>query len=250
MKFRKGKFFITITLAALILGGFGFFGRYLSPVNDAVSGYFNGYISLKEENENLRRELENREIQILALSQLQRENEVLRQMAGVAKKHLPMDLHLAHIIDREEGMWTKSYMLDCGTNDGISAGDAVIINNALAGFISQAGTSWSSMSPVTHISASIGATVTKWGEVGVCEGDFLLAGNELLKLTYLDRDTRIRVGDKVETSGGGRFPKGFEIGVVREMYIDENGITAYGVVEPSADISRVDTVFVVKGYNE
>ncbi len=277
MKFLKSKFFITFTLAALILGGFGFFGvfwgesGYLSPVKDAfgivtvatsqafnavsdktqeIAQYFNGYISLKTENETLKRELIQKEMEISSLSQLERENEMLRRMVGITKKHTPLELHLAHIVGSEATMLSKSYILDCGTSDGISVGDTVIVNEVLAGVVSDVGTTWCRMSPVTDISVSVGATVSKWGEVGICEGDFSLISDGLIKLSYLDRETRIREGDKVQTSGGGMFPKGFEIGTVREIRIDENGITAYGVVEPSADFLKIDTVFVVKGFEQ
>ncbi|MBN2297280.1 MAG: rod shape-determining protein MreC, partial [Deltaproteobacteria bacterium] len=69
-------------------------------------------------------------------------------------------------------------------------------------------------------------------------------GGESVSLQYVRSSEDIRTGDKVITSGLlGIFPKGLEIGYVRDIKKDEHKIFADILVEPCVDMQRVEGIF-------
>jgi len=273
-KFLKSRFFITFVIAVLIVGGFGLYGvfwggeGYLSPVKNAMgviavpferlvdsvsdgiaslAARFTGYEQLQQENEQLRRQLAENEALVRSVRELQEENERLKELLSLESANPELDLVMAEIVGIETGNWGKSYTLDCGTDDGVAVGNAVIVDAGMVGFITKAGTTWCEMATVIDTDMSAAAYVTRCGEVGVCEGEFSLMREGLFKLSYLERTTSVKAGDDVETSGsGGMFPKGLYLGKVRE--VEEHGITAYALVEPAVDLTSLDRVFIVRGF--
>jgi len=274
----KSKFFILFLIAVLIVGGFGLYGvfwggeGYLSPVKNvfgmiavpferAVSGvtdgiasftgYINEYEYLRSENDRLRRALAENEALLRSVRELEDENKRLKELLQLETANPELDLLITEVVASETGNWGKSYTLDCGSEDGVAVGNAVIVDAGMVGFLTKVGTGWSEMVTITDTDMHAAAYVTECGEAGVCEGEFTLMREGLLKLSYLERDTEVKAGDSIETSGkGGIFPKGLYIGTVREVNVEEHGITAYAVVEPAADLTKLGRVFVVKGFTE
>jgi rod shape-determining protein MreC len=59
------------------------------------------------------------------------------------------------------------------------------------------------------------------------------------------------VGKKVVTSGlGGIFPKGIMIGEITEVRVGEDGLTQMAYIKPSADLFRLNEVFVLDRLDE
>ncbi len=276
MKKFFSRFIIVFLIATLILGGFGFLGLflggYMSPINDYVGlsvvpvtrvfnmcatkideikGYINGYDKLKEENEKLRRRISENETLIRSVGALERENEILREIIKISKKHVKLDLVTAQTAGQEFGNWGNSYTLDKGERDGVKEGNAVITNEGLVGVVTEVGSTWCRMASVIDTKMSVSAIVSAKGEMGICEGEFSLMRDGRLKLSYLDRETSVKVGDYVHTSGsGGMFPNQLYIGTVEEICIEENGITAYAVVKPAVDLTNINGVFIVKDFEQ
>lgn len=274
----KSKVFICFVIAVLLLGGFGIYGvfvggeGYLSPIKnvvgmaavpfercvswaseqiESVTGYIGGYDALQAENERLRRELAENEALLRSVRELEEENERLRELLKLETEHRELTLVMAEVVASETGNWGKSYTLDCGEADGVAVGNAVIVDEGMVGFITKVGTTWCEMASIIDTDMRAGVSVPECGEDGVCVGEFSLMRDGFLKLAYLERDTAVKTGDSVETSGeGGIFPKGLYLGKVREVHPEEHGITAYAVVEPAADLSKLGRVFVVKGFTQ
>ena len=74
--------------------------------------------------------------------------------------------------------------------------------------------------------------------------------NGKCRLQYLEKETAIKQDKVILTSGeNGMFPKGYVIGYVREVQVDDTGLTAAAVLEPASDIADLSMVIVVKDYN-
>jgi rod shape-determining protein MreC len=71
-------------------------------------------------------------------------------------------------------------------------------------------------------------------------------GYAVCQLDFLNVDDVLKSGDQVVTSGlGGVFPKGLPVGYIDEVHVDKTGLTQTGRVMPSADVGRLNHVFVV-----
>jgi rod shape-determining protein MreC len=72
-------------------------------------------------------------------------------------------------------------------------------------------------------------------------------GSDICEMKYISHDADIRVGSPVISSGlGGVFPKGLLIGKVSKVEETQKGLFRNVVVTPSAKISFLEEVFVLK----
>ena len=83
------------------------------------------------------------------------------------------------------------------------------------------------------------------------EGDTALLQQGLCRIGYLARDTDIKIGDYIETSGmGGVYPKGLLIGTVLEIGEDHTNMSKYATVQPAVSIGKLSQVCVLTGFTE
>jgi len=93
----------------------------------------------------------------------------------------------------------------------------------------------------------VAALVENTRDPGIVEGAFTGLGAEpLCRLEFINRDAKIAAGSAVITSGlGGVFPKGIRIGSLEQAPVSESGLYKSARVRPSADLERLEEVFVI-----
>ncbi len=63
---------------------------------------------------------------------------------------------------------------------------------------------------------------------------------------YIPTDADLVLEDTIETSGlGGIYPKGIQIGKIKEIIESKNITNRYAIVETSVDFSKLETVLVI-----
>ena len=63
---------------------------------------------------------------------------------------------------------------------------------------------------------------------------------------YIPTDVDLVLEDTIETSGlGGIYPKGIQIGKIKEIIESKNITDRYAIVETSVDFSKLETVLVI-----
>lgn len=234
-------------------------GAALTPVQRALTsagnfvsdlfGYFYRYDSLVEENARLKarvQELEQAEREYYAAID---ENASLRELAGLKRRNAEFEYELAEVIGVSSDGVSTVYTLSRGEKDGVEVNDAVVTGDGLAGYVSAVGSNFCEVRPVTDLSMSVGATISRTRETVVAEGSYELCEEGMLRLSYLKNDSDVLAGDAVETSGyGGVFPKGLLIGWVAEVLPESHGLSAYAKVRPAADLSQLKKVYIVKSF--
>ena len=91
----------------------------------------------------------------------------------------------------------------------------------------------------------------KVNETAIAEGDYNLMTRGALRLSYLREDSKVVVGDTVETSGrGGVFPKGILIGTVESVQPEESGLSYYAVIKPFVSVDSVSSVSIITEYTD
>ena len=278
MKWIRSKFFIICVSVALVLvlvpSIFAAAGRtdllrsalvtVTKPfswcgtkVADAFNGFtdiFSDYDRLKEENAALREELESLKNEDHRAEVVQNENDWLKGYLNFHNEHPEYILTDARIIARESGNYATVLTLDRGTVHGIKTEMPVICAGGLFGYVSEAGLDWCRVVTVIETASSVGVYTDRTGALGVVEGDPALRGGGNCRMTYIEADADIRVGDLVYTSGSGSmYPAGLLIGKIVSIEADESTRTLIAEVEPAVDFSAIgdlSRLMIICGYEE
>ncbi|OGR89410.1 MAG: rod shape-determining protein MreC [Elusimicrobia bacterium RIFCSPLOWO2_01_FULL_59_12] len=181
-----------------------------------------------------------------ALKVLADENARLNALLGLKRERWPR-LVAARVVSRDPQRWFQEILLDKGQEDGLQVDDPVIapVGNyeALVGRIVEAGARTSRVMLVHDSLSAVAATVSgASADDGVVEG----SNSQDLYLRYLSRESQVKIGDSVATSGLGRqFPAGVPIGWVRDIQLDDRQLFLQARLNPALAASPLRIVGVL-----
>ncbi len=272
--FFTSKTFISICVIAVLLLGMmtvsaasrgkvtvfeDFVGIVITPIQNIVTtiaeksgnfvAVFSDHDKLKKENERLNDEVNALKEALREAEQYRLENEELKSALSIKSQNPDFKFCSALVVASEQSGYSYMVTLNKGSVDGIKKRDMVISNGAVAGYVSELGTTWCKVTTILDSSCEIGAIITRTQDIGVLEGDFSLAAEGSCKMSYLANTVELNSGDSVITSGiGGIFPQGLFIGNVKEIKPETHGISQYAVIEPAVDISALKNVLVITDF--
>lgn len=198
--------------------------------------------SLERENNILRKKVSDLSLEISQFEELRRENKRLRELLQF-KERFGFDTVSAEIIARDPNDWTGSFIIDKGSQDGVSKDSAVCSAQGLLGRVTEPGSNTSKVMLLTHPSFRIGGTLKDTRISGIVVG----SGKGSAKMLYLPVDSEVNPGDAVITSGFSRiFPKGIVIGTVVSLEKSKTGLYKYAILRPSASSFRQEEVLCIK----
>lgn len=184
----------------------------MAPVTGAVNLVrdFQSYSRIVEQNQELRRELQQMKAWKEAAQQLRDENARLLDLNNVRLD--PRLTFVTGVVMADSGSpFRQSVLLNVGARDGIVDGWAAMDGIGLVGRISGIGQTTSRVILLTDASSSIPAVVQPSGQGALVSGD----NSSAPVLDFLESPDLVRPGDRVVTSGdGGVFPAGLLIGQV------------------------------------
>lgn len=229
------------TVFAPVENGFSFFaGKIVRTVN-----FLWEMDSYKEENEKLVRQINDLNRQTRDSAKLREENERLQALLELKDKTNYTTV-AASVIAYSANNWYDTIEINKGLVNGLKTGNAVITPDGVVGKITDVGLNWATVSTVLNPDNAMGVRIGRTGDAAVVEGDSELYSEGFCKMTFIDKDVGIIVGDLLETSGsGGQYPAGLLVGAIREIDADNMGMLNYATVEPSVDFSRLYEVLVV-----
>ena len=226
-----------------------------TQVAEAVNGFtsiFTDYDELKAENEKLKEELESLRDAPYNAEVVQNENEWLKQYLNFNNEHPEFVLTDARIIARESGNFATVLTLNRGKAHGIKKNMPVIAPEGLFGYVSEVGIDWCRVRTVVETASSVGVYTDRTGATGVVEGDLELRDGGKCRMTYIEADADIRVGDKVYTSGEGSiYPSGLLLGTISAIEADEASRTLVAEITPAVDftdINDAEKLVIICGY--
>ena len=234
----------------------GVVNTVLLPVNAAVRQISDAAVSfresrrlnatLQEENSRLKKELDNLRSAEYRLKLLEADNKELQAMAGYKQQREELTLLPARVMGVSLGDLHEFFFLDKGHVDGVLAGMVVTTSDGMAGVVDQVYRHYSRFMLISASRSRIGIRVLRRESraVGVLTGRG--PNRSLLQGEYFGRDDDVQPGDMLVTSGiGGKYPAGLFIGTVRSAEADVTGLQKLVQIEPAADLSRPDRVFVI-----
>lgn len=236
-------------------------GLVSSPLREAASAaaewvedrydYAFRYDELVEENAALKERVAELEEAVRQAQDDSRQNELLRELIGLAEKRADFDFEDATVTVRTTSNWNATLTINKGSNVAIELGDCVVdAYGNLVGIVSEVGFNYSVVAAVTDATTEIGGRIPRTDDNAVLEGDFALMKEGKLKLTYLPENSQPISGDQITTSGlGDIYPSGLVVGTVESIQTDADGLSRYAVVKPAADLDDLRYVFVIKDFN-
>ena len=150
---------------------------------------------------------------------------------------------IADIIGHDTSYFRKSILINIGKKQGASVDDAVVFGSALVGRITAAGNSSSRAMLITDPASNIPSRFLESRMQGMVQG----TGDDTCIVKYISRNTEIKEGDVVISSGiGGIFPKSIYIGDI--VAIEDHGAKLFKDIKlkPKIDFSKIEHVLVIK----
>ena len=197
------------------------------------------------QNNQLRRDLAQFKIAAMQADEQARENARLTQLLGWQARQ-PWRMKLARVVLRDPANWWRTVQIDLGSRDGIKPNMPVMTTQGLVGRVESVGLTRSQVVLVGDSKCRVSAMVqNEAGDSGIL-GSASPLDRELIDLTRLLRNTVIKPGQKVVTSGLGEiFPKNIPIGTIVDTRPVEFGVATEASVKLSASLGSLEEVWVL-----
>ena len=224
-------------------------GNALTKQAEQYYSYMFRYEALAAENEQLKAEIAQMEDVARQADSVSRENERLRALLDLKSTHEDYVLVDAYIIAWSSTDWTNTFTINRGTDAGIQENMcAITANGEVVGLVTEAGPNYAIIKTVLDSTLEISATIASSGHNGMVSGGYIDGNETFLKMEYLPSSAVIRNKDQVVTSGSTVYPKGLILGNVVDAGFEETGVAKYAVLDPAADISSMEQVFIITQY--
>ena len=238
-------------LAGIIATPFRAAGAAISETVSGWADYFTEFDRLKEENQQLKLELAEKEAAIRQAEKDSEENARLRKLLDLREQRRDLHFESARILESDSSNWESVLTVNKGTAQDVAVGDCAVTEEGyLIGVVTEAGLNWSTIRTILDSDTSIGATVFRSGQNAVAQGDFALMGQGRLKLGYLGASPDVVAGDLIVTSGlGDYFPSQLVIGTVESVSTGDDGLAQTAVIVPRMSLEGLQQVFIVTSFD-
>ncbi|GAA0747559.1 rod shape-determining protein MreC [Clostridium oceanicum] len=237
-------------------------GSVLNPIqgvfyktNQKIKNYIGFVLNIpdvKKENNDLKKKNSELEKKLIENKLAVKENERLRKALNFKNQHSQYDYIGCDIISKSGSGYIDEFTINRGTKDGVGKDMIAITSEGLFGKVIQAGSNWSKVQSISNENLAVSAMVESTGENnGIVKGYKDGSNNLLARLEFLPMDSKVKKGDDILTSGtGGFYPKGLRIGKVILVQEDKGKIMKTAVIKPSANLEKVQEIFIVVPKNK
>ncbi len=237
--------------------GYGFFSmlKYSLidyPIRSLTEGFsiLGRMWALEEENEILRQQIEGVASMQARIEEQQRQIQELKEMSDLRSVISDYQTIPATVMTRSAETWNGMLTIDAGSAEGVAENYAVISTQGLIGKVTSVSEHQSVVRLLTVSDHSNKVSVKIQISDGVTANGILESydfDEQAFIVKLLDSNNTVTESMKVTTSGmGGFFPSGLFIGTVSRVEELSNAIGMDVYVQPAADFSDLDYVYVVK----
>lgn len=194
----------------------------------------------------LRRQNDELRLQLSQANAALAENARLRQALQFSSR-VPWKLKLARVVGRDPANWWRTLRIDVGLREGVPTNAPVLTAEGLVGRVAQLGYTYSQVVLLGDPDCRVSALVEETRDHGVISPDSASPlDNILVDLSYLSRNSPLKAGQRVVTSGlGGIFPKGILIGQVVDFHSVDFGLFIQARVRVATKLNALEEVWVI-----
>ena len=192
---------------------------------------------LTEENQRLRAELLQRQLEVSRLREAIRTQAQEQTLQALTPENTQGVV--AHVIGRSSLPTQASVLIDKGQRDGLALDTVVLDADGVVGRVQELHLGTALVVLITDTESRIAAMVERTRETGLLNG----GPTGELELRYLDDDADVRPQDHIVTAGlGGPFPKGLLLGEVVAVDRDKASGMAWARIKPASQLGRLEEV--------
>ena len=202
------------------------------PIGNGWKGAF-GYDDVRNENDELRRQLDEAKGDEAELERLKAQNAELRKLNDIQVPD--EETQAAEVVSGPLSSFEQTVRIDAGSDDGVASGMAVVTGAGILGRVVDVRGSSSTVELLTSPDVTIGASLLD-GTLTTVTGQ---GQDEPLRMAGIDPSIEIAEGDLVYTSGIDRskIPGDQLIGRVASVEAGGGAVDQTILVEPSADLA-------------
>jgi rod shape-determining protein MreC len=176
------------------------------------------------------------------LNALEAENARLRAILD-ARTQVRDRARVAEIMSVDANPYSHSLVIDVGTQDGVTDGQALIDADGVVGQVIEAGLMTSQAMLISDTDHALPVEVNRNGLRTIVVGTGKI---DQLELPFVVNNADIRVGDLLVTSGlGGAFPAGYPVAIVETVTRIPQEAYADVTARPSASLGQVREVMLI-----
>lgn len=217
-------------------------GRYISDKAELLYSKK----SLLEENEELRKKLNDLSYDNKILAHENTELENYRELYKLDKKYPEYPKVAARVISRDGNNWFHVFTIDKGKKDGIQVDMNVISGNGLVGIISEVGNSYAKVRAIIDDKSNVSAMFESTGETCMVKGNLESIYHGYIDVEMISNSAKIKEGDEVVTSHvSDKFLQGLSVGYVKDIVNNESAQTKTAHLTPSVDFDQLENVLVI-----
>ena len=222
----------------------------LTRTAEKYYGYMFRYEALAAENEVLEARIAEMEDVARQADSVSRENTRLRNMLCFKETHESYKMVDAYIIGWSSTDWENTLTINRGTTSGIQENMcAITANGEVVGLVTDVGLNWAEVTTILDSTLEISGTISASGYNGMVKGGYVDGHETLLKMNYLPSAAIIRNKEQVVTSGSTVYPRGLIMGSIVDAGFAETGIAKYALLDPAAEISSLEQIFIITEYS-
>lgn len=203
--------------------------------------------SLMAENEALKKQVDDLTTQNTNLEQDKYELTELQKLYELDSQYEGYEKVAARIIAKDAGNWYHSFVIDKGSDDGLTVDMNIIAGSGLVGRIIDLGPDWAKVQSIIADNSAVSGTVLASQDNLIVSGDLELYNNGVISFSKLIDDAdKVNVGDKIVTSNiSDKYLPGILIGYISTIEDDSNNLTKSGTLTTAVDFEHLSEVLVI-----
>jgi rod shape-determining protein MreC len=213
-----------------------------APIGDWLDGVTQAG-ELKDENDQLRRELDDLRGRLAQSEDALNENDELQTLLDIPYIEDTGGV-TARVVAGAAGNFQETIEIDKGSGDGIEVDMPVVTGAGLVGRVVEVAGDRSTVELITDPDSGVGVRLASSGELGIAKGRL---GEDQLVLDIIDADVEVVEDETVMTSGlrDSAFPPGVPVAYVASVVIGEGALQQDIRLQPIADLSALEYVKVL-----
>lgn len=226
-----------------------------TTVSNGISDFFDqltGSGDLQMRVEQLEKENAELRKQMVEYDELKQTNDWYSEILGLHEENPEYTFASGRVIGRDPSDPYGNFTISAGQNADISVNDPVVsTDGSLVGVVEEVGLTYAKVRTLLDPSTKAAAQISRTGDTAYTAGStVVLARQNALRLTTLERSSGAAIGDYVVTSGiGGVYPSGLLVGTVKQISSATDGMTLTAEVELFADIYDLKQVMVITSFD-
>ena len=201
--------------------------------------------STANENERLKTQLSEAQLQLRNAQQAAAENERLKGLLNL-KEQTGYDQVSASVIARDSSRWFNTITINRGSSSGIALNMPVVTATGIVGRVIAISPWTSQVMMITDDKAAAGAIVGQLGASGALGSVRGLGEQGLIEMRYVSGLEKVEVGDYILTTGqDGIYPPGLTIGEVVSVKSGTATQAHQILIRPGAQLDKLEEVAVL-----